>query len=43
MNAVGGFCKKLWIAAHRRSFHGELDEEMAFHREQAERNFVRRG
>ena len=40
MNAITRFVKKLTILFGRKRFSGELDEEMAFHREQAEREFV---
>ncbi|MGA2807472.1 MAG: ABC transporter permease, partial [Terracidiphilus sp.] len=37
------FVKKLSILFRRRQFNGELDEEMAFHREQAAREFEAAG
>jgi predicted permease len=37
------FFRKLSIFFGRKRFHGELDEEMAFHREQAERELVAGG
>ena len=43
MNAITRFVKKLTILFGRKRFSGELDEEMAFHREQAEREFVASG
>jgi len=43
MNAITRFVKKLTILFGRKRFSGELDEEMAFHREQAEREFVTSG
>src|SRR5271165_4236266 len=43
MNAVSRFLKKLAFLLGRRRFTGELDEEMGFHREQAEKEFVAAG
>ena len=43
MNAISRFIKRLAILFGRTRFRGELDEEMAFHREQAEREFVAGG
>jgi predicted permease len=37
------FLKKLWILLWRRKFLNELDEEMAFHRAQAEKEFIAGG
>ena len=37
------FMKKLWILVWRRKFLNELDEEMAFHRAQAEKEFIAGG
>jgi predicted permease len=37
------FTKKVWILLCRRRFLNELDEEMAFHRSQAEKEFVAEG
>ena len=37
------FTKKVWILLYRRRFLNELDEEMAFHRSQAEKEFVAEG
>jgi predicted permease len=37
------FLKKLWLLVTRKRFGSELEEEMAFHREQAERDFVAGG
>ena len=37
------FLKKLWILLWRRKFLNELDEEMAFHRAQAEKEFIAAG
>ena len=43
MNFVGRFMKKLSILFTRRRFKSELEEEMAFHREQAEKDFIAAG
>ena len=43
MNAVSRFVRKVTILLGRRRFGRELDEEMAFHREQAEKEFVAGG
>jgi predicted permease len=43
MNAVQRFLGKIAILFRRNRFSGELDEEMAFHREQAEKGFVADG
>jgi predicted permease len=43
MNAMGRFFRKLAILFGRGRFRGELDEEMAFHREQAEKELVAGG
>jgi predicted permease len=43
MNSMIRFAKKLSILMGRKRFGSELDEEMAFHREQAEREFVAGG
>ncbi len=40
MNLLSRFSKKLSILAGRKRFRSELDEEMAFHREQAERDLI---
>jgi macrolide transport system ATP-binding/permease protein len=37
------FVKKLSMLFGRRRFGSELDEEMAFHREQAEKEFIAGG
>ncbi len=37
MDAIVRFFKKLWILVTRERFHSELEEEMAFHREQHEK------
>jgi len=39
MDPFTRFFKKLWILIHRDKFNRELAEEMAFHREQAEKEF----
>jgi macrolide transport system ATP-binding/permease protein len=43
MNPITPFMKKLSILFRRKRFSGELDEEMTFHREQAEKEFVAGG
>src|SRR5580658_1980221 len=43
MNAISRFVKKLGMLFGRKRFSGELDEEMAFHREQATQEFVASG
>jgi predicted permease len=43
MNAVSRFLNKLSILFGRKRFTRELDEEMRFHREQTEREFISRG
>jgi predicted permease len=43
MNVVKPFFAKLSILLGRRQFRGELEEEMAFHREQAEKELLARG
>ncbi|HEX4322593.1 MAG TPA: ABC transporter permease [Acidobacteriaceae bacterium] len=40
MAGIDGFFRRLWLLIRRDRFHRELAEEMAFHREQAEREFV---
>ncbi|MBZ5597187.1 MAG: ABC transporter permease [Acidobacteriia bacterium] len=37
MDAVARFFKKLWMLVTRERFHSELEEEIAFHREQQEK------
>ncbi|MGD0627817.1 MAG: ABC transporter permease [Terracidiphilus sp.] len=37
------FLKKLWLLVTRKRFGSELDEEMAFHREQAEKELIAGG
>jgi predicted permease len=43
MNPISRFMKRLSILFGRNRFRGELDEEMAFHREQAEGAFIADG
>jgi predicted permease len=43
MNLVDAFVKKLAILFRRNRFRSDLDEEMAFHRAQAEKEFLARG
>jgi macrolide transport system ATP-binding/permease protein len=43
MNPVSSFMKKLTILFGRNRYRDELEEEMAFHREQAEREFLASG
>ena len=43
MNSFPRFFRKLSLLFARKRFRGELDEEMAFHREQAERELVASG
>lgn len=43
MNSLTRFLNKLAILFGRDRFRGELDEEMAFHRQQAEREFIAGG
>ena len=43
MNSISRFLKKLSILFGRSRFQSELDEEMAFHRAQAERDFIADG
>lgn len=40
MNSIGRFLKKLSIFFRRKGFQSELDEEMEFHRAQAEKDLV---
>jgi predicted permease len=40
---MGQIVEKLWILLHRKRFSVELDEEMAFHRQQSEREFLAAG
>jgi predicted permease len=39
MSSITGLFRKLSLLLRRQHFHSELDEEMAFHRTQAEKNF----
>jgi macrolide transport system ATP-binding/permease protein len=43
MNPLRRFLRKLSMLAGRKRFLAELDEEMAFHREQAERDLLPSG
>jgi macrolide transport system ATP-binding/permease protein len=43
MNPIARFTRKLWIFFMRQRFVNELDEEMAFHRQQVEKEFVAGG
>jgi len=43
MNGIIRFFKKLWILFTRKRFHSELEEEMAFHREQQEQTLQSKG
>jgi macrolide transport system ATP-binding/permease protein len=43
MATVSRFLKKLSILSNRKRFRSELDEEMSFHREQAERELIAGG
>ncbi len=43
MNPISRFVNKLALLFRRRRFRADLDEEMAFHREQAEREFIAGG
>ncbi|HTX75238.1 MAG TPA: ABC transporter permease [Terracidiphilus sp.] len=43
MNAISHFLRKLSLLFRRNRFRSELDEEMAFHREQAERDLIASG
>jgi predicted permease len=43
MNAISRFAKKLVLLLRRHRFRADLDEEMAFHRDQAEREFIAGG
>jgi hypothetical protein len=43
MNAISRFVKKLVLLLRRHRFRADLDEEMAFHREQAEHEFIAGG
>ena len=43
MGQIRGFFGKLWMLIRRDRFRSELDEEMSFHRAQAEKDFVADG
>lgn len=43
MNPLSRFMKKLTLFFRREKFHSELDEEMAFHRAEAEKEYVAAG
>jgi macrolide transport system ATP-binding/permease protein len=43
MEPLALFLKKLWLLLTRKRFGSELDEEMAFHREQEERELIASG
>lgn len=43
MNRLGNITKKLWLLLNRSKFRNELDEEMSFHREQAEKDMIAQG
>ncbi|HYL09494.1 MAG TPA: ABC transporter permease [Candidatus Acidoferrales bacterium] len=43
MDAILRFFRKLWLLIRRERFHDELAEEMAFHREQVEKEFCAEG
>ncbi len=43
METMGGFFKRLGMLLHRERFNSELDEEMAFHREQKEKELRESG
>ena len=43
MNLIAQVAKKMGLLFHRNRFHSELDEEMAFHREQAEKDLLASG
>jgi macrolide transport system ATP-binding/permease protein len=43
MGQTSGFIRKLWMLIRRERFRNELDEEMAFHRAQAEKLFISEG
>jgi predicted permease len=43
MNFVARVLKRCSLLLHRRQFHGELDEEMAFHRAQLQKEFESAG
>ena len=43
MNGIAQFLRRLWLLVRRERFRSELDEEMAFHRAQAEKDFTAEG
>lgn len=43
MNGIAQFLRRLWLLVRRERFRSELDEEMAFHRVQAEKDFTAEG
>jgi predicted permease len=43
MSQTSGFFRKLWMLIRRERFRSELDEEMAFHRAEAEKDFAAEG
>ncbi|WP_263353904.1 ABC transporter permease [Acidicapsa acidisoli] len=43
MGQAGGLFRRLWMLVRRGRFRSELDEEMAFHREEQEREFAAAG
>ncbi len=43
MSFIGQVAKKMDLLFHRNRFRSELDEEMTFHREQAEKDFIAAG
>ena len=42
MESVAGLIRKLQLLLHRQRFNRELEEELAFHREQVEQEVARR-
>ena len=43
MKFIAQVAKKMGLLFHRNRFHNDLDEEMAFHREQSEKDFITSG
>ena len=43
MDSLVRFFRKLWIFVRREKFNSELEEEMAFHREHAEKELQAEG
>ena len=43
MNEIARFFRKLWLLIRRDRYRSEIDEEMAFHRAQAEKEFIADG